>query len=83
MRTDWLEQWARILVRYSLHVEKGSIIKLRGSTEARPLIAAVFAELVRAGAHPRVNVSMPELLHTFFSLGSKQQLGYASPIDLY
>jgi aminopeptidase len=83
MRTDWIQQWARILVRYSLRVDKGSVIKVRGTTEARPLIAAVFAELMRVGAHPRVNVSLPELLHTFYTLGSREQLSYSSPIDLH
>ncbi len=83
MRTDWLEKWARLLVRYSLRVEKGSTIKLRGGPAARELIHAVFAELVRAGAHPRVNVQLPEMAETFLKLANKEQLSHLSPIDLY
>ena len=83
MRTELLEKWARLLVRYAIRVEKGSTIKVRGTIEARPLVNAVFAELLRAGAHPRVTVALPEALHTFYSLASDDQLGHCSPIDLH
>jgi aminopeptidase len=83
MKTEWLEQWARILVRYSIAVEKGSVIKVRGTTEAAPLIRAVYAELLRAGAHPRVSVMLPGLLETFYRHGSNDQLSYLSPVDRY
>ena len=83
MRTDRLEQWARLLVRYAIRVRRGSTVKVRGTLEARPLIHAVLAELVRAGAHPRVSVTLPEAVHTFCTLGTREQLGHCSPIDLH
>lgn len=83
MKTEWIEQWARLLVRHAIRVNKGSVIKVRGTVEARPLIAAVYAELLRAGAHPRITTALPELTHLFYSLASTDQLSYLSPLDLH
>ena len=83
MRTDWLEHWANILVRYSLDVQPGQSIKLRGTTAAAPLIEAVFVALLRAGAHPRVNASLPGLVDLFYAHASNEQLSFLSPIDEY
>ena len=83
MRTELLEKWARLLVCYAIRVEKGSTIKVRGTVEARPLIHAVFAELLRAGAHPRVTASLPEVTNTFYTQASDDQLGHCSPIDIH
>ncbi len=83
MRTDWLEKWARLLVRHAIRVSKGSTIKVRGTVEARPLIEAVYVELLRVGAHPRVTAALPELTHAFYTHASREQLQYLSPLDLH
>lgn len=83
MRTDWLEKWARLLVRHAIRVSKGSVIKVRGTVEARALISAIYTELLQVGAHPRVTAALPELTHLFYTHASHEQLGYLSPLDLH
>ncbi len=82
MDTIFLERWARLLVQYAISVRKDRIVKVRGTVEARALIHAVYRELLRAGAHPRVTVSLPELTHTFYALAADEQLAYCSPLDV-
>ena len=83
MRTDWIENWARLLVKYSLEIEKGSVIKLRGPVAAEELITKVYEELLRAGAFPRVSAQLPGMSEVFFKNANKEQLSTLSPIDLY
>ncbi|MCX7847592.1 MAG: aminopeptidase [bacterium] len=83
MRTEWIERWARLLVRHAIRVTRGSVIKVRGTVEARALMTAVYAELLRAGAHPRMTAVLPELTHLFYTLASREQLGYLSPLDVH
>ncbi len=83
MKTDWIEKWAKLLVRYSLKVEKGSVIKLRGPVAAGELITKVYEELLRAGAFPRVSSQLPGMSEIFFKNAKKEQLSTLSPIDLY
>ncbi len=83
MKTEWLEKWARLLVRQAIRVSKGSVIKVRGTVEARALISAVYTELLRMGAHPRVTVALPELTHLFYTHASREQLSYLSPLDVH
>ncbi|NLF40246.1 aminopeptidase [bacterium] len=83
MKAEWIDRWARLLVRYSIRVERGSVIKVRGGVDAEPLIRAVFAELLRAGAHPRVTVSLPGMTKLFYDCASPAQLSYLSPLDLH
>lgn len=83
MDTLVIERWARLLVHYAITVRKDSIIKVRGAVEARALIHAVYRELLRAGAQPRVTVALPELTHTFYAEAAAAQLSYCSPLDLH
>ena len=82
MRTDWLEKWARLLVRYSIKVEKGSTIKLRGSVASAQLVKKLYAQLLSVGAHPRVSIQLPGMSEIFYKTAKKDQLSYLSPIDL-
>ncbi|RLD11275.1 MAG: aminopeptidase [Chlamydiae bacterium] len=83
MKTDWIENWAKLLVNYSLKVENGSVIKVRGPVVAAELIAKVYEELLRVGAFPRVNTQLPGMSEIFFKNAKKEQLSTLSPIDLY
>jgi len=83
MNTDWLEKWAKLLVNYSLDIKKGSVIKLRGPAAAAGLIKAVYTQLLRAGAFPRVSVQLPGMSEIFYKNANKQQLSTLSTIDLY
>ena len=69
-----VEKLAKILVNYSINVKKGEYIKIAGSTKAKPLILALFKEVLKKGAFPRVDIGFPEMSYIFFKNASKEQL---------
>ena len=50
---------ARILVAYSTRVKEGEVVSIDGESAAEPLLAAVYEEVLKAGGHPILNVSLP------------------------
>ncbi len=67
MRDPRVQNLARILVGYSTKVKEGEIVVIDGESPAEPLLAAVYEEVLRAGAHPVLNVALEGQAATFFS----------------
>jgi aminopeptidase len=72
---------ARILVGYSLEVKEGETCLIEGSTAGEPLIAAVYEEVLRTGAHPLVTMSFEGQAATYLGNASDAQLDWVSPIS--
>lgn len=83
MKTEWIDKWAHLLVRYSLDVNEGDEIKVRGGIASAELLKAIAAEILKAGAHPRVNVSLPGMQELFYTLANDAQLSHCSPCDMF
>jgi aminopeptidase len=73
------EALARVLVQYSTGVKKGDTCVITGSSTAEPLALAVYEEVLRAGGHPVVTLSMEGQAPSFFNLASDAQLDWVSP----
>ena len=58
MRDPRAYNLARILVRYSTKVQEGEVVSIDGESAAEPLLAAIYEEVLKAGAHPMVNMSL-------------------------
>ncbi|HMC07089.1 MAG TPA: aminopeptidase [Solirubrobacterales bacterium] len=71
---------AHILVRYSTAVKEGETCIIEGSSAGEPLIAAVYEEVLRAGGHPVLALSVPGQLPSFFEHASDAQLEWVSPL---
>jgi len=70
---------AQILVSYSTKVKEGEIVSIDGETAAEPLLAAVYEEVLKAGAHPIMNVSLPGQSALYFKHASDAELDWISP----
>ena len=79
MRDPRVNNLARILVRYSTEVKEGDTCVIEGPTAGEPLIAAVYEEVMRAGGHPVLALSLQGQLPTFFERASDAQLEWVSP----
>jgi aminopeptidase len=72
---------ARILVGYSAGVKPGDQCVIQATTNAEPLVQAVYEEILRAGGLPVFNLSPVEALPAFYELAGDQQLEYvADPV---
>jgi aminopeptidase len=71
---------ARILVGYSLQGAEGETCLIEGSAAGEPLIAAVYEEVLRAGANPVVAMSFEGQAATYLRHASDAQLEWISPV---
>jgi len=74
-----VEKLADLLVNYSIAAKPGQKIAIQGSTLGEPLLRAVYASVLRAGAHPMLFPALPGLEETFFRLASDEQLEHVQP----
>ena len=75
-----VERMGAVLARYSLALRPGQVVTIDGPELAAPLLRAVHAEALRAGAHPLTRVALSGLDEDFLRLASEEQLRYLSPL---
>src|SRR4051795_12719530 len=80
MRDPRAHNLAQILVRYSTKVQEGEVVSIDGESAAEPLLAAIYEEVLRAGAHPIVNMSLEGQAATYYKHAGEQQLEWVSPV---
>ncbi len=76
-----IEGWARTLVTYSTRVQPGDVVSIEGDVSARPLLAALYRETLRAGGLPVVIPRLGELNGALLREGSAEQITWVSPLD--
>jgi aminopeptidase len=80
MRDPRVERLAKILVGYSTQVKEGEVVSIDGETAAEPLLLAVYEEVLRAGAHPILNVALEGQQVAYFKHAEDHQLDWVSPL---
>lgn len=75
-----LTRMARVLVRYSLEVQPGQLVAIMAGVEAVPLVREVYREILRAGAHPEVQLAVDEAEEIYLKEASEEQLNFVSPL---
>jgi len=76
-----VQNLARILVGYSTEVQEGEIVSIDGESAAQPLLAAIYEEVLRAGANPILNMSLEGQAAAYFKHASDAQLDWVSPVS--
>jgi aminopeptidase len=76
-----IEKLARVLVRYSLGVKKGHLVRIAGPVVATPHIVSAYREVLRAGAHPEVRVAVHGLEEIYLKHASDEQISFVSDLD--
>jgi aminopeptidase len=74
---------ARLLINYSLRLQKGELLLIRGEIVTLPLILAAYEEALHVGANPYIDIVVPDAVEAMFKLGSKAQLEFISPVKKY
>ncbi len=77
-----ITRWAETLVCYSLGLYDGQTLAIQSPPIAVPLIKEVYRAALRAGAHPIVQLSLPELTEILIKEGSEEQLRWLSPLEM-
>jgi aminopeptidase len=79
VRDPRAERLAKILVGYSTQVKEGEVVSIDGESAAEPLLLAVYEEVLKAGAHPILNVSLDGQAAVYYREASDAQLDWVSP----
>ncbi len=74
---------AEILVRHSVKAKRGEIVRISGSEQSRPLVLAVYREVLRARAHPILSIGFEDAQRIFFEEASTDQIRHLPPTKLY
>jgi aminopeptidase len=75
------ERLAKIVVEYSLEIEKGQTVYIGGPAFAQDLFQALNLEIIKVGAHPMIKPSIEGIRETFFKFASEEQLSYVNKIE--
>ena len=81
MRDPRAERLAKILVGYSTEVKEGEVVSIDGESAAEPLLLAVYEEVLKAGAHPIMNVALDGQAVAYFKHAIDAQLEWISPVS--
>jgi len=78
MKDPRIERLAKVLAGYSTGVHKGDIVLISASgVESLPLVKAVHAEALKAGArYVEITFDLPDLTRQFFDLANEEQCGF-------
>ena len=75
-----LDKYAHLLVHYCLSIKEGDRFYLQSTTLAEPLVRAVYAVAIEAGALVDVSLSFREANRILLEKGNENQLKYISPL---
>ncbi len=73
---------AKILVNYSVEVEKNDLVAISTLPVAEPLAREVYREVLSAGGHPFVRCSLPGITEIYLKEAKKFQLEFLNPISM-
>lgn len=76
-----ISKLARVLVNYSLSLQKKDLFYIYGESVTTPLVMEVYREALRTGAHPYVKIKPDRLDEIFFKETSQDQLTYVSDFE--
>jgi len=81
VRDPRVERLAKILIGYSTEVKEGEVVSIDGESAAAPLLLAVYEEVLKAGAHPLLNVSLDGQAAAYYKHAGDAQLDWVSPVS--
>jgi aminopeptidase len=70
------EKLAQLVVNYSLNIKKGERVIINSPTIAEELIRALYVEVLKVGAHPRLEMEIEGIRILFYKYASEEQLLY-------
>lgn len=74
-----LEKYAKLLVNYSLYLQKNEHLYINTSTLAEPLVKEIYKQALSVGAHVSVNFEFEDQQRIFYQEASEDQLRFNSP----
>ena len=77
-----LERFADVLINYSVYVQPGEWVGLRGDVVTLPALRALYSAVLKAGGHPALMLSDDKISRTFLQVANDDQMAWLSPTQL-
>ncbi|MHA2185170.1 MAG: aminopeptidase, partial [Promethearchaeota archaeon] len=77
------EKYAQLVVNYSLNIKKGERVIIDSPAMAEELIRAIYVEVLKAGAHPYLDIGIEGIDELLYKYGSEEQLSYFDDVETY
>ena len=77
-----LERMAQVITNYSIAVQPGEWVGLRGDVVTLPAIRAIYAAVLEAGGHPTLLLTDDYITRAYLREASDDQLAWVSPTNL-
>ena len=74
-----IKNLAGLLVNYSVAIKPGDKVLINGCTLASPLLLEVYGAVLRAGGHPLMLASIPNIDDIMYRFASDEQLAFIPP----
>jgi aminopeptidase len=76
MSDSWYEKHAQLVVHYSIGVKENETVRISGPVVAEPLIKEIYHQVLLAGGHPVLDITLEECETLLYHVGSDQQLDF-------
>ncbi len=73
------QKYAKVLVEYSTDVKKDDLVIISSDMQAKPLILAVYKEVLEKGAHPILKLGLEGQKEIYFKTATDEQLRFIDP----
>ncbi len=73
------KKYAKVLVEYSTGVKKDDLVIISSDIQAKPLILAVYEEVLQKGAHPILKLGLEGQKEIYFKTATDEQLDFIDP----
>jgi aminopeptidase len=77
------EKYAKVLIHYSLELQKGQRLLILSSYLAEPLLNECYKEAIKVGAFPELRTAINGTEKIFYDYAAKEHLEYVSPLTKY
>jgi len=78
MENIW-QKYARVLVEYSLGVNKNDLVIIRSEAQAQPLIQALYEEILKKGAYPLLRLTIDGINESYYRHATDEQFEFIDP----
>ncbi|MBN1679035.1 MAG: aminopeptidase [Anaerolineae bacterium] len=79
MIADFAPRLARVLTEYCRPVQKGDLVMITSTTEAEPLILALYEAVLKRGGNPVVRLQLPGLTELYMTHATEEQFDFLDP----
>ena len=82
MLDDFNEKLAKLVVHYSVKVQKDDKVTIRGGVDSADLVREIYLEVIKAGGHViNTTIGLPGLAELFYKHAEEHQIKFQNPIS--